>query len=78
MKKLAKTVLVTILLAIVATSLFAASGGQTAVIRLTAYVPERTTFNTFDDEFIVASNANNFSYSVQQWAGTKMLFVMAN
>jgi len=78
MKKLARTVLVTILLAIAATSLFAATGSENAVARLTAYIPERTTFSTFDDEFIVASNANNFSYSVQQWTGTKMLFVMAN
>lgn len=78
MKKLAKTVLVTILLAIAATSLFAVSGNETAVIRLTAYVPERTTFNTFDDEFVVASNAYNFSYSVRQLASTKMLFVTAN
>ena len=78
MKKIAKTLLVTILLAIAATSLFAVSGNETAVIRLTAIVPEKTTFNTFDDEFIVASNAYNFSYSVQQMPSTKMLFVIAD
>ena len=78
MKKLVKTALVTILLSIAATSLFAVSGSETAVIRLTAYVPEKTTFNTYEDEFIVASNAHNFSYSVLQRAGTKMLFVIAN
>jgi hypothetical protein len=77
-KKLAKTLLVTILLALAASSLFAINGNETAVLRLTAYVPEKTTFNTFDDEFIVASNAYNFSYSVQQMTGTKMLFVVAN
>ena len=78
MKKLAKTILVAILLSLAATSLFAISGNETAVIRLTAYVPEKTTFTTFEDEFIVATNAHNFSYSVQQWAGTKMLMVVAN
>jgi len=78
MKKLAMTLLVTILLATAASSLFAISGNETAVLRLTAYVPERTTFNTFDDEFVVASNASNFSYSVQEFASTRMLFVVAN
>jgi len=78
MKRIAKTLLVTILLAVAATSLFAVSGNETAVIRLTAYVPERTTFNTFNDEFIVASNTYNFSYSVQQMSSTKMLFVIAD
>ena len=78
MKKLAKTLAVIVLLAIVATSLFAANGNETAVLRLTAYVPEKTTFNTFDDEFIVASNAYNFSYTVQQSSNSKMLLVVAN
>ncbi len=78
MKKLAKIVLVALLLAIAATSLFAANANETAVLRLTAYVPEKSTFNTFDDDFVVQSNTNNFSYSIQQWAGTKMLFVVAN
>ncbi len=77
MKKLAITLAVTILLALSASSLFAANGNETAVLRLTAYIPERTTFNTFDDEFVVASNANNFSYSIQEWDSTKMLIVVA-
>ena len=78
MKKLVKTLAITLLLAIAATSLFAANGNETAVLRLTAYIPEKTTFQTVDDEFIVDSNAYNFSYSVQQWASTKMLHVVAN
>jgi len=78
MKKLAKTLAITLLLAIAATSLFAANGNETAVLRLTAYIPEKTTFQTFDDEFIVDSNVYNFSYSVQQLANTKMLYVVAN
>ena len=78
MKKLAKTLAITLLLALAATSLFAANGNETAVLRLTAYIPEKTTFQTFDDEFIVDSNVYNFSYSVQQLANTKMLYVVAN
>ncbi len=78
MKKFAKTLFMTILLSLAATSLFAISGNETAVIRLTAYVPEKSTFTIGDDDCIVASNAHNFSYSVQQWANTKMLYVVAN
>lgn len=78
MKKFAATLIITILLIVTATSLSAANGNETAVLRLTAYIPEKTTFNTFDDEFVVASNAYNFSYSIQEWASTKMLFVVAN
>ncbi len=78
MKKLAQTILLILLLALATTSLFAANGNETAVLKLTAYIPEKTTFNTFEDEFIVASNAYNFSYSVQQWDSTKMLMVIAN
>ncbi|MGB4407078.1 MAG: hypothetical protein WBI82_09500 [Sphaerochaeta sp.] len=78
MKKLAKTLAITLLLVIAATSLFAANKNETAVLRLTAYIPEKTTFQTFDDEFIVNSNAYNFSYSVQQLANTRMLYVVAN
>ena len=77
MKKLAKTLAVTLLLAIAATSLFAANGNETAVLRLTAYIPEKTTFTTTDDEFVVESNAYNFTYSIQEMARTKMFFVMA-
>ncbi|MBI9094439.1 MAG: hypothetical protein JEY71_06120 [Sphaerochaeta sp.] len=78
MKKLAKTLAITLLLVIAATSLFAANANETAVLRLTAYIPEKTTFQTFDNEFVVDSNAYNFTYSVQQWANTKMLFIVAN
>ena len=78
MKKLARTLAITLLLVVAATSLFAANGNETAVLRLTAYIAEKTTFQTFNDEFVVDSNAYNFSYSVQEWANTKMLFVVAN
>ena len=78
MKKLAKTVAITILVALATTSLFAANGNQTAVARLTAYIAERTTFTTYDDTFAVDSNAHNFTYSVAENNRTKMLFVVAN
>jgi len=76
-KKLVKILAVTILLSIAATSLFAAKGNETAVLRLTAYIPEKTSFNIFEDDVIVTSNANNFSYAVQEWASTRMLLVTA-
>ncbi len=78
MKKLGKVVAVIILLAIASTSLFAATGNETAVLRLTAYIAEKTTFTTHDDMFIIESNANNFSYEVQETSRTKMLLVTAN
>lgn len=78
MKKLAKAVVVTILLAIATTSLFAANANDTAVIRLTAYIAPKTTFTTFDDSFVVESNAHNFTYAVQEINRTKLLFVVAN
>ncbi len=78
MKKLVKVVVITVLLAIASTSLFAALANETAVIRLTAYIAEKTTFTTFDDMFVVESNAHNFTYTVQETSRTKMLFVVAN
>lgn len=78
MKKLAKTVAVIILLAIASTSLFAANANETAVLRLTAYIAEKTTFTTHEDFFVVESNANNFTYTVQESNRTKMLLVTAN
>ena len=78
MKKLAKTVAITILVALATTSLFAANGNQTAVARRTAYIAERTSFTTYDDTFVVDSNAHNFTYSVAENNRTKMLFVVAN
>lgn len=78
MKKLAKTLTVILFLALVATSLFGATENEYAVLRMTAYIPENTSFNTFDDEFVIASNAHNFTYAIQEMARTKMLFVFAN
>lgn len=78
MKKLAITVALLILMAMAASSLFAANANQTAVLRLTAYIPEKTTFTTFDDMFVVDSNAYNFTYSVTEEARTKVLLVIAN
>ena len=78
MKKFAKTLAVTLLLAIAATSLFAGNENETEVLRLSAYISEKTTFTADDEEFVVESNAYNFTYSIQEMARIKMLFVMAN
>ncbi|MDY0288181.1 MAG: hypothetical protein RBR15_05075 [Sphaerochaeta sp.] len=77
MKKLAKAVGIILILAIASTSLFAVATHDQAVIRITAYVPEKTTFSIFDDTFVVASNAYNFTYTVEESIGMKTLFVKA-
>ncbi len=77
MKKLAKIIGITLILAIASTSLFATATYEQAVIRITAYVPEKTTFSLFDDSVIIASNAYNFTYAVEESIGMKTLFVKA-
>ncbi len=77
MKQLAKTVLMTILLAIGASSLWAAPMKETASIRLTAYIPENATVTMYYEGFFVESYAYKFSYSMQQVARTKVFSVMA-
>jgi|GEM_PF-5032376 len=74
---LAKTILVSILVALVTSCLWAATVNEISVIRLTAHIPENTTFTRYNDGFIMRSNSNNFSYSMQQVARTQMVFVMA-
>ncbi|MFA6784171.1 MAG: hypothetical protein WC136_08090 [Sphaerochaeta sp.] len=78
MKKFAKSLLATVLVALAASSLFAATATDTAVLRLHAYIPEKTTFIATDYGFEVASNAYNFTYSVQEQDNNKTLFVVAN
>ncbi|NBK21179.1 MAG: hypothetical protein EOM68_04035 [Spirochaetia bacterium] len=77
MNRLAKTVLVTILVMIAASSLWAASAEHFAVIRLAAYIPGSTTSTRYDEDFTMEANAYNFSYSMQQVARTKIFLVMA-
>ncbi|MDT4762059.1 hypothetical protein [Sphaerochaeta sp. PS] len=78
MKKLATTLTIIILLAVATSSLFSANANNTAVLRLTAYIAEKTTITANDDGFIITSNTDNFSYSVQENANARMLFVVAN
>ena len=78
MKKVAITVVMIILFALVASSLSAFAMKETAVIRLTAFMPENTTFTKYDDDFFVGSYPYNFSYSIEQDARTKIFTVMAN
>lgn len=77
MKKLAKTLLMTFLIAIIASSLWAAPTKETAVIRLTAYIPEKASVKIYDEGFFVESYAYKFSYSMHQGARTKIFSVMA-
>ncbi|AEV28920.1 hypothetical protein SpiGrapes_1097 [Sphaerochaeta pleomorpha str. Grapes] len=74
-KKLASLLLIALLMAIFATSLFATP--EPVVVRLHGYIPETTTFKTTDSGFEVISNANNFTYSVIQGNGTSSLFIVA-
>jgi hypothetical protein len=78
MKKLATITLTIILMALLSSSLFAAGIKETAVLRLTAYIPERTTFSADEFGFQVASNAHNFTYSVFEQGMDRTLFVVAN
>ena len=78
MKKFATSLLAILLVALAASSLFAANATDTAVLRLHAYIPERTTFIATDYGFEVESNAYNFSYSVQEQNNNRTLFVVAN
>jgi len=75
MKKLVTLVLTAFFLS---SALFAAGMNDTAVLRLHAYIPERTTFTADEFGFSVASNANNFSYSVAEEGTNRTLFVVAN
>ncbi|MDT4762745.1 hypothetical protein [Sphaerochaeta sp. PS] len=78
MKKLATTLTVIILMAVATSSLFSANVYSTAVLRLSAYIADRTTITDTYDGFIISSNTDNFSYSVQEKAEERMLFILAN
>ncbi len=75
-----KSILMTLLLlTVIAFSLSSASIGESVVLRLVAYIPERTTFTATDEGiFLVDSNANNFTYTVEDSPMTRTLFVVAN
>ena len=75
MKKLVTLVLTALFLS---SALFAAGMNDTSVLRLHASIPERPTFTADDFGFSVASNANNFSYSVAEEGLNRTLFVVAN
>ena len=78
MKKFATIALTIILMALLSSSLFAAGMNDTAVLKLHAYIPERTTFSADESGFTVASNAYNFTYSVAEQGMDRTLFVVAN
>jgi len=77
-KRLAKTIITIALVTLALSALFAASVSDTAVLRLTAYIPERTTFSSTQDGFSVASNSYNFTYQVIESGLDRTLVVVAN
>ena len=78
MKKLATITLTIILMALLSSSLFAAGVNDTVVLKLHAYIPERTTFIADEFGFQVSSNAYNFTYSVFEQGIDRTLVVVAN
>ncbi len=78
MKKSATIITTIILMALLSSSLFAAGVNDTVVLKLHAYIPERTTFTADEFGFQVASNAYNFTYSVFEQGMDRTLFVVAN
>ena len=78
MKKLTKTAVLTILLVGVTASLmWAGPREETAVFRLTAYIPESKETAVYDRGFSLASTAYTLSYSIQQETGIKVFLVVA-
>ncbi|MCK9548919.1 MAG: hypothetical protein M0Q37_10455 [Sphaerochaeta sp.] len=59
-------------------SLFSAPIGESVVLRLVGYIPERTTFTATEDGFfLVESNAHTFTYTVEESPTTRTLLVVA-
>lgn len=78
MKKLAAIIVTIILMTLLSSSLFAAGMNDTVVLKLHAYIPEKTSFTADASGFQVASNAYNFTYSVAEQGMNRTLFVVAN
>lgn len=77
MKRYTHTILLLLILLVASFSVFSASISDPVVLRLVAYIPERTIFTPSDDGFFIESNAHNFSYSVEESFGTRTLSVVA-
>lgn len=78
MKRTKHRILLTIILLVASFSVFSASIGEAVTLRLVGYIPERTTFAAADDgSFLIASNANNFTYSVEHSSDNRTLTVVA-
>lgn len=77
-KKFAAITFAIILLALLTSSLFAAGAHEFEVLKLNAYIPEKTTFRAGDMGFQIASNAYNFTYSIADQGMIRTLFVVAN
>ncbi|MGE4584355.1 MAG: hypothetical protein AB7C91_06880 [Sphaerochaeta sp.] len=78
MKKFRAIILMVVLATCLSSFVAAAGINDTVVLRLHAYVPEKTTFSAEEDGFSVVSNAYNFSYSVFEQGLNRTLYVVAN
>lgn len=77
MKRYKHTILLLLMLLVASLSVFSASMSDPVVLRLVAYIPERTTFTATDDGFFIESNAHNFSYSIEDSIENRTLLVVA-
>jgi hypothetical protein len=64
-----------VLTAVVSAPLFASSA---SVLRLKGYIPQNTTIVAAGESVRIASNADNFSYSVVDGAEARLLYVTTN
>ncbi len=78
MKKFKTIIQIIVLMTIFSSALFSAGIRETAVLKLTAYIPAKTTFTATDFGFDVATNNSNFTYSVLQQGMNKTLYVVAD
>ncbi len=77
MKRTPKTLLVTMILALAASSLSAATLKYTSVMRLGAYIPKTLATTIHEEGVAIDAYAYTFSYSVKQVADTRVLYVVA-
>jgi hypothetical protein len=75
MRKLAACVIIILSISSIA---FAAGFSEPVVLRLSAYIPPRTTFTTEGDQLFVTTNAHNFSYHLVGDGRDRTVVVIAN
>jgi len=74
-----KKLTITLLILMISSLLFGAAIGDSVVLYLHGYIPERTEFFTFEDGSVdYTSNAYNFTYEVADSGAFRLLNVIAN